>query len=250
MTQLAWDAPANYYAGVDRGVFYPIGGTGIAWNGLVSVKEAEDTTSQAIIYIDGLKKVNQLGLGSFSATIDALTYPDEFLPYDGYAEFTTGQARPLFNFLYRVQNGDTAYQLHLVYNCQAAPTPLDNQSLSNAIVPETFSWNLSTTPIPVPDARASAHFILDSQLIDPSILTAIENLLYGTDTSDPTCPTTTDLLAIFETYALYIVVDNGDGSWTATGPDEAFDVTSDGYFTLDWPWVKTIDADTYAIKSF
>lgn len=259
MTILTWDAPGNrhFSAGVDRGVFYPMNDAGIAWNGLIAVKESIDTSVQTTMYVDGQKQVNQLSLGTFSASVEAFTYPDEFLPYDGYMDLAfSGQKRPLFNFSYRTHNGDdingleSGYELHLVYNCLASPTSRANATISASADADTFMWSLTTTPVGVESARASSHFVIDSTLVLPSILSAIESMLYGTITTEPLFPSITDLIAIFEANALYSVVDNSDGSWTAIGPDEAFDISADGSFSLDWPWVDNVDDDTYEIKSY
>lgn len=255
MTRITWDAPGDvaYGIGVDRGVFYPKDGIGVPWNGLASVKETTDSTTQTVMYIDGQKRVNQLGLGSFAASIDAYTYPDEFLPYDGYAEpIYSGQARPLFNFVYRTQDqtgSETSYKLHLVYNCVVKPTSKDHQSVSASVNIETFTWELTTTPIAVPNSRASAHFVFDTRAVLPSILQAVEAILYGTDSTDPRFPSLDELIAIFESNSLYVIIDNGDGSWTAIGPDDAISVDGDE-ITLNWPWVDVIDDDTYRIKTY
>ena len=257
MTELTWDAPGDRYfeTGVDRGVFYPQNAAGVAWNGLVTVKESVENTGQSTYYVDGQKQINQLNLGDFAATIEAITYPDEFLPYDGYVDNFSGQNRPRFNFTYRtllgndIQGTDPGYRLHLVYNCQVKPTAQTNSSLNTSPSTSLFSWDLSTVPVPVQDARASAHFIVDSTQVDPGIIFAIESYLYGTVSTDPQFPDISQLIGIFEANSVYVIIDNGDGSWTATGPDEAFNIAG-SVFSIEWPWVEFLDMDTYKIKSF
>lgn len=259
MTILSWDTPGQhtYTAGVDRGVFYPQNHDGVAWSGLVTVKESVDKAGQSIIYVDGQKQVNQLDLGDFSATIEATTYPDEFLPYDGYVPLNfSGQARPLFNFSYRTLHGDDlngkdrGYSLHLVYNCQAKPTQRSHSSLNLNSDVSLFSWDLTTSPLGVENARATSHFIVDSETVLPGVLTAIENYLYGTDTTAPAFPTVGQLLGIFEANAVYTIIDNGDGTWTANAPDSALIYNVGGSFEFDWPWVDYLDPNTYVVKSF
>src|SRR5690606_27274702 len=88
MTKLAWGALAKrtFEAGVDRGVFYPSVGPGVAWEGIVSVVENAEESTQAITYFDGEAIQNQLTLGNYQATLEALTYPQEFEAYDGVSE--------------------------------------------------------------------------------------------------------------------------------------------------------------------
>jgi hypothetical protein len=258
MTELTWDAPGDrrFYTGIDRGVFYPKNSPGVPWNGLTSVQESTDGADQTYIYLDGRTVVNKLGLGHFAAKVEAITYPDEMLPYDGYAEsMYSAQARANFNFSYRTILGndakgvDNGYILHLVYNCMLKPTDRDNGTLTASSDVNNFSWDLSTVPVPIPDGRPTAHFYLNSLEAEPGVLQALESYLYGTETTDPLFPQIDQLIGLFEANAVYLVVDNGDGTWTASGPDEAFNIVGD-YFELNWPWVEWLDPDTYRIKSF
>jgi hypothetical protein len=258
MAELTWDAPGDrlFYTGVDRGVFYPQNSPGVPWNGLTSVKESTEGADQTYIYVDGRTVINKLGLGNFAATVEAITYPEALMPYDGYSEsMYSAQSRATFNFSYRtiLGNGadgvDHGYILHLVYNCMLKPTNRDYDTLTASSDLMDFSWDLSTVPVPIPDGRPSAHFFLNSTLVQPGILQALESYLYGTEIADPLFPAIDQLMGLFEENALYLVVDNGDGTWTASGPDEAFDINGD-VFALDWPWVEWLDTDTYRIKSF
>jgi hypothetical protein len=48
----------------------------------------------------------------------------------------------------------------------------------------------------------------------------LEAALYGDDENDPYLPTVAQVLEMFESSTLVRITDNGDGTWTATGPDE------------------------------
>lgn len=256
MTNLLWGATGRdiYEAGVDRGVFYPAVGPGVAWEGLTSVEEHEDSSVSAIIYVDGQKRVQQVDLGSFSAKITAFTYPDEFEPYDGYAEQVfSGQKRDLFNFTYRslvgVTNDIFSYKLHLIYNCLAQPTTRSNVTTDTNTDILDFTWELTTTPVALPFYRPTAHIIIDSDEVTVGSLAAIENLLYGSAGTDPRMPSIPEILAIFEANAVFIVTDHGDGTATISGPDDqVFPGTTPTELVADLDRIyMSVDGDTFTV---
>lgn len=263
MTQLTWDGVGErqYEAGVDRGVLYPTVDFGVAWNGLVGVHEKDDETTQTVTYFDGEVLANRMVLGSFQATIDAITYPAEFEPFDGLDEIVSGQNRPSFGFSYRTMLGNDisseGYKLHLVYNALAKPSARNYSSIDPSNSVAALSWDISTTPLPFLLSplntyvlRPSAHLILDSTMVHPGALAAIETILYGEEFIAPRLPSPQEILDIFEPYALFRIFDHGDGSFTATGPDDAVYLTSPTEFVLSWPSVFMISSDTYRASSY
>jgi len=256
--RLQWDLAGSRYfeTGLDRGVFYPKSGIGVPWNGLLSIKETDDNDSQTVLYIDGQKKVNQVDLGTFSASIEAYTYPDEMLPYDGFAQPAfSGQFRPPFNLSYRsllgsdVEGTARGYLLHLVYNGYLKPASKDHASLNGDVDAETFNWDLSTTPAYVPGARPTSHIFVDSTKAYTSTMLALENLLYGTETTPSHFPSILEVLALFEATAIFKVTDNGDGTATISGPDEAVHMVTSDTAELTWPTVIQISEDTFQLSS-
>ena len=223
--RLTWDDAGSriYEAGVDRGVFYPKNGIGVPWNGLTSVKEAVEGDGLVVAYVDGQKIVNQVELGQFSADISAFTYPNEMYPYDGFGTYFAGQPRPTFNLSYRSMIGsDTeglsyGYRLHLIFNCLLQPTNRSNDSLNAGSDIQEFTWKLTTTPVVNPYNRPSSHFFIDSPNVEAGALAAVENMLYGQAGIEPAFPTIQQLIDIFEANAIFVVIDNGDGTATYTG---------------------------------
>jgi hypothetical protein len=254
---LVWDS-RDFESGIDRGVFFPQNGIGVPWNGLTSIAEDTEGFAQSSYYVDGQKQVNQVDLGSFSATVEAFTYPDEFLPYDGYSKpIFTGQVRPTFNLSYRTFVNETDYKLHLVYNCMVKPTVRDNATLNSSLDILAFSWNLTTTPVAFPYDRPTSHIFLDSRFVDPATLTIIEDILYGSDGLDPRFPSIVEFLGIFEANALITITDHGDGSFTADGPDANVKELNpgtqlvdngDGTFTVDDTTI-TITDNIFTVNS-
>lgn len=256
--ELIWDdfGSRNYEVGVDRGVFYPKNGIGVSWNGLVSVGELEgDTSSGKIIFIDGQKRATELGIGTFAAIISAVTYPDEFEEYDGYDDMgASNQRRKSFDFSYRTFlsneiNDRRGYLIHLVYNALATPTTHENYSIGDSINPQVFSWGLSTTPVVIPDARATSHFVIDSTKAYPETLIWLEEQLYGTNLINPNMPTALEVLALFEEHAVFKVIPHGDGTVTIIGPDDAVEELAPNLWELDWPSVIQITDHKYHASS-
>lgn len=216
MAVLQWDkvGERKYETGVDRGVLYipNAGGTydnGYAWNGLVSVTESPSGAEPTPMYADNIKYLNLISVEEFNASIEAYTYPDEFMQCDGTA-IVNGvqigqQNRKSFGLSYRTRIGndllatDFGYKLHLVYGAQAAPTEKAFSSINESPEAATFSWELSTTPIDVPGRKPSAILTIPSISVPPARLTDLENMLYGTAGTNPRLPTPTEVLALFAT---------------------------------------------------
>ena len=257
MSRLEWkfSGSARYMSGIDRGVFYPTVGAGVAWNGLTSVREQTEDAATTITYIDGQKIQTQLSLGTYSADIAAITYPKEFEEYDGHPILIQGQTTKNFNLSYRTKIGnnlkdnDAGYQIHLVYNVLASPTTKSANSLNASSDIEEFTWALSTKPILIDGARPSSHLIVDTTKAYPAVVTNIENLLYGSDTTAARFPSLIEILAIFEAESIFKVTDNGDGTATITGPDSAVNLLSIDTVAFTWPTVLQINLETYSLSS-
>lgn len=265
MTRLSWEGTNEKFfeTGVDRGVLYVEGKDGVPWIGLVSVSESPSGGDAKEVFLDGLKIVNRSKPEDFKAEIEAYTYPQEFEECEGAQEMANGlrvtqQNRKMFNLCYRTKVGNDidgiehAYKLHLVYNALAAPTDKDYESLSDDTDIPTFTWSISTRPVRFEDpffgVKYGAHIVLDSRVVYPWAMEAIENFLYGTDTTLPKFPTPDELLELFIDNALVKVIDNGDGTFSVEGPDANVYAVGDNY-TVNWPSVVDIDEDNTQLSS-
>jgi hypothetical protein len=253
VARLNWNATGEriYEAGVDRGVFYPAIGPGIAWNGLINVKE-DPSVEVRPTFVDGVPYRSQKTITSFAAVLQAYTCPREFEEYDG----SNGQQRrKAFGLSYRTGVGndisaDHSYKIHLVYNALAMPVTVDNSTLNSSRLDATpFSWGISTTPVQIPGAKPAAHLIIDPTIAYPEALAAIEAVLYGSDDGDARLPDIEELLDLFEQHAILTIIDHGDGTWTAIGPDDVIRMTSATSFEISYPTAVYIDEDTYQISS-
>jgi hypothetical protein len=196
MTKLEWDKVSErlYETGLDHGVLYlpsspGLYDDGVVWNGLVSVAENfSDETAQPY-YFDGVKYLDAGDSGEFSATLQAYTYPEEFLSFEGVDEAAEGfyyddQSSKVFGLTYRTTIGaetDREYQIHLLYNLTATESVTNYQNGSNLSQPILFSWGLYSVGEVAVDVRPTAHIILDSRYAAPKLLKTLEDILYGTD---------------------------------------------------------------------
>lgn len=198
MPMLTWDQTGErtYETGVDHGVLYVYDtdqnkyGDGVAWNGLTAVTESPSGAESNPQYADNIKYLDLISTEEFGATIEAFTYPDEFMECDGSAELATGavigqQSRKMFGFSYRtilgndVENNDHGYKLHIVYGCRAAPSEKGYTTVSDSPEAITFSWEITTTPVNVTGFKPTACITIDSTKATSTGLAALEAALYG-----------------------------------------------------------------------
>ena len=242
ISRLTWDQEGDYEIGVDRGVFYPPVGPGEAWNGLISVKEAP-TGQNDDFWIDGRKANRKNTRGEFSGNLSSFGYPPSF--YDHI--LMPRRVKP-FGLSYRVLTSGT-YKLHLVYNVIFAPSGRQYQQDASTL----YSWDFTTLGEDVQSGwdpvGKTAHLIVSADIAYSSAISDLEDVLYGTDTTDPRLPLPKEILAIFETNSILQIIDNGDGTWTAIGPDDVITMLDPITFQIDWPSAVYIDANTYSIHS-
>ncbi len=208
MTALVWDDTGKRYfeTGVDHGVLYVMDALGaypegVAWNGLTAVTESPSGAEASPFYADNIKYLNLISAEEFGGTIEAYTFPDEFLECDGSAQLlaadglTAGQQpRKQFGLVYRTKKGndvggqDLGYLLHLVYGCLASPSEKAYATVNDSPEPLAFSWEFTTTPTNVTGHQPTACLIIDSKKVDPTKLAALEKILFGDVAVVPSLP--------------------------------------------------------------
>lgn len=228
--RVAW-AIDTYAVGVDRGVLY-FDDTGSAWNGLTSVAEDFSESSIEPVYFDGTKIRDLQSVGDYKASLSAFTYPEEV------------ETKDSLGLSYRTSN-----QIHIVYNLTATDDERSYLSIEDESDLQEISWNLSAVPVHVVGYRPTAHYIFNRDRMNPDALEAIEDILYGTPSTNPHLPPVDELIDLISEWALITIIDNGDGTWRAIGPDDRVVMTSATSFEIIDVDGSYSDAVTYTIRS-
>lgn len=210
MALLSWDTTGRrrYETGVKRGVLYvmnriredsdtPLYNTGVPWNGLISVTETPSGAEETALYADDIKYLSLRSTEEFSCTIEAYTYPDEFMLCDGSIEPVDGvvigqQKRCTFAFTYTTvvgndtEGNDHGYKLHIVYGCTASPSERAYTTINDSPEAITFSWEVSTIPVDVPGHKPTSIITVDTTKLDEDGMVgflSILKILYGAVTN-------------------------------------------------------------------
>lgn len=214
--KIVWDKTGErlFETGVEKGVLFPYAnsayGTGVAWNGLTGVTESPSGAEATALWADNIKYLNLMSTEEYGATIEAYMYPDEFKPCNGEAELSAGvslgqQKRSMFGLSYvtrlgnDVDGSDHGYKIHLIYGCLAAPSEKNYESINDSPEAMTLSWEISTTPVEVTTGnyKPTASITIDSTKVKADELKKLEDMLYGTDETDPKLPMPDELATIF-----------------------------------------------------
>ena len=229
MARLTWDDTGKklFETGIDRGVLYPyvtptqgtdttVSGytpysVGVAWNGLTSVSETPSGADSNKQYADNGVYANLRGAEEFGGTIEAFTYPDEWMECDGSAVVATGivagqQNRKSFGLSYRTLIGndtnglDHGYKIHLVYGATASPSERSYETVNDSPEAATMSWEYDTVPVGITidgEDKKTALITIDSTKVDGTKLTAFEATLYGGDNTTAKLPLPDDVILAF-----------------------------------------------------
>ena len=217
MSKLVWDQTGTreYETGVKNGVLYVQGegGTypkGVAWNGLISVTESPSGAEATALYADDIKYLNLMSNEEFGATIEAYMSPEEFDQCDGTASIATGvsigqQKRKTFGMAYKttigndVDGNDYGYKIHLIYGALAAPSEKAYSTINDSPEAMTLSWEVSTTPVTVDGFKPTATVVIDSTKVDKKKLTALEDILFGSESKEARLPLPDEIVSIVGT---------------------------------------------------
>lgn len=261
MVALKWDehGTRTFEAGVDRAVLYLDDGVVVPWSGVTAVSE-NSTYSVEEVYFDG-RKINDITRSkSFSGRIKALTYPDEFLPYEGVGADDTGmlfgeQKPKRFSMSYRTLIGndvdgiDGGYRIHVLYDLTAIPTTRNYRTLGLETSPVEFEWAITGIPKNVAGFQPTSHVIIDTRKMSPILVADIEEILYGTDDTDPFLPSLESFSTYVRGYDRIVIFDNGDGTWTASTDNEDTISVVNGVITIVDANTANETADQYDISS-
>lgn len=206
MARLVWDAIGERYyeTGTRMGVLYPQDSsgaypTGVAWNGLTGVTETPSGADATALWADDDKYLELRAKEEFGGSISAYTYPDEWEQCNGEAEPVQGivigqQTRHPFGLCYRTVKGndvsrdDYGYKLHLIYNATVSPSERAYTTENDSPEAIEFSWEFTTTPINIAGYNKISCMTIDSTKVDATKLAALEEILYGGESSTARLP--------------------------------------------------------------
>ena len=216
--KLTWDATGERYfeMGVSKGVLFVMGaagtyGEGVAWNGLSTITESPEGAEPSDIWADNIKYATLRSTETFSGTIEAYTYPDEFNACNGEATLVEGatigqQSRATFGLCYRTEIGsDTAsdgtagYKLHFLYGLTASPSEKAYASINDSPEAIAFSWEVSSTPVAVTsiaNAKPTSTVVVDSRTADSTKLRELEKMVYGDTATTSKLPTPDEIYTL------------------------------------------------------
>lgn len=206
MAKLIFDEVGSRFfeTGVKNGVLFVQGENGeyengVVWNGLTAVTESPSGAEATPLYADDMKYVVLYSTEEFGATVEAYTYPEEFEQCDGSAALMEGitigqQPRKSFGLVYKtvigndVQGQDLGYKIHIIYGAKAAPSEKAFATINDSPEAVTFSWELSTVPVPVSGHRPTATVVIDSTKVEAEKLALLEAKLFGSEMEESTLP--------------------------------------------------------------
>lgn len=225
MSRLKWDQDGErlYETGVEMGVLYPKVKVekdgdkpypkGVAWNGLINVNESPSGAEPTKLYADNRVYLNLMSEEEYGSTIEAYTYPDEFEECDGSKEVAPGvyagqQNRSEFGMAYKTLIGNDedgtayGYKLHVVYGAKASPSEKAHATVNESPEAQTFSWEVSTTPVEIATLvdgkklKPTASLTFDSTKADKTKLEALEDILFGGESTEAYLPLPDEIIAL------------------------------------------------------
>lgn len=213
MAKLVWDQIGEHFyeTGTRKGVLFVTKsdntyGEGVAWSGITAVSESPEGADVSDFYADDIKYASIRSAETFSATIEAYTYPPEFMECDGSASPIPGvylgqQGRKAFGFSYVSQIGndlsdELGYKIHLIYGCTASPSERSYQTINDSPDIVSFSWDIDSTPVNVDGYKAVSSVTIDSTKVDKTKLAAFEEILYGSSETPSRLPMPNEVITL------------------------------------------------------
>lgn len=253
--KLKWDqiSERQYETGTDHGVLYTsrdgMYNVATPWSGLTTVTESPSGAEPTDQWADNIKYLTIRSAETFGMTIECYFYPREFNACNGEADIYEGvtvgqQSRESFGFSYRTIKGndtllnDYGYKLHLVYGCTSSPSEKGYNSVNDSPEAITFSFEITTTPIQVEGLlstdgkpiKAISSLTLDSTVLSAAKMKAIEDILYGTETTEGRLPLPEEVFEILNDLVEPVAETLSGSESTGLGNVTAADLQSDVKF--------------------
>lgn len=219
---LVWDASGEHYytTGVDKVAAYPQEtdgyGIGEAWNGVMSVNESPEGADKEALWANNNKYLNLISKEEWKGGVSAYTCPKIIEDLDGTTELLEGvrigqQARGAFGMTWRTKIGNDivgtklGYEIHIAYGLSISPTDKDYESESDDPNARELQWDLDSVPVTFTydgQEYTTSTIVIDSRNFTgekEANLKALEEVLWGTDSTEPTLPLPDKVLSILKT---------------------------------------------------
>lgn len=199
-----YESTASTPTGATAATHYP---QGVAWNGITAITESPSGAEATDLWADDTKYATLRSAEQLGGTIEAYTYPDEWMQCIGFASPIKGislsqQKRRSFGlaFITTVGNdaelNDFGEKLHLIYNASASTAERSYATINDSPEAITFSWEFTTTPIDVGTVNDveykqlseitldTSKFVNSDGTVDTELLdkyNAFKQLVFGND---------------------------------------------------------------------
>lgn len=240
MSRVVWNE-RNFESGVSQGVLYFPDHSTLAWNGLTSIAETPEEDRTRPLYLDGQRITAISHPEEFSIKVEAFTYP----------EILDKRHISISGMVYTTHLNDRR-QIHLVYNPRFTPDERSYSSIGDDVEPVAFAWLGTTTRVELPGYAPTAHLVIETPKVKSSFIQDVETMLYGSSTRDPEWFAPSVWVSVFTEMIdkdTLLIVDHGDGMWTAIGPDSMVAMLTSTEFQITSPTAVYLDADTYTVSS-
>ena len=219
---LEWDKDCErlYELGTSHGILFVKNAKGeykpgVAWNGLIAVKQSPDGAEAKDKYANDHKYISMTSTENFKGSIEAFTYPEEFKACDGSKEIAPGmyagqQTRIPFGLSYITRVGNDTEgemhgeKIHIIYGAKVGPSSRDYSTINEDLDALEFSWEFSTTPSEIPADLAAkgfkptAYVSIDGTLAEPTAFKKLKETLEGTEGTPSKLPSLSELMAIIK----------------------------------------------------
>lgn len=204
MTVLVWGDDTRYAYGIDRGILHSqSSGLILPWNGLTKVSVEETDVPQLMSAFDGSYYANLVFRGFLAMQVEGYGVPYEMMGMNGEVEaipgfILTGQNKERFDFCYRTFENATDYKLRLVWNVTFTLRSKKRETVGERAKALEYRWTASAVPdVSITYWYPASSLVLDSATTDPVVMEEMENLLYGTELTDPAFPSQLDVLLAY-----------------------------------------------------